>query len=86
MNLRQKLVLLVGGLCALVVGLYPPWVHTFGSQRSGTRYSPLWRPLGPHDRLYGLQIDWNRLGLELLLLALVTGGLVVLFDGRDESV
>ena len=79
MNNLQLKVILGGAAIALAAILYPPWKYTF--QNTGISqvtkpagYEFLFTPPSPErtNYRYGVEIDYGRLGIELLGVSLLT--------------
>lgn len=94
--MRKNLALWLGILVIVGMGIYPPWKMTFSvSQSDGSMktvrpfgYAPLWQPPSqPGEKewaYWGRSIDYNRLGLQWGLVALVTAGLMYTLPRRSE--
>lgn len=89
MNTKQRGVLLIGALLFVALALFPPW-HTIGTANVYSNYTLPNRSeyLGyafftrpPED---GASIEFSRLAIEWLCLAVVTGTLIVLLKKRSE--
>jgi hypothetical protein len=82
---RLQLACAYGGVCAVVLtGLYPPWVQTFyrARMKRPAGYSLLFTP--PQVSGGGVEIDWSRLLLQWILIAVVFGAVVWVL-GRKKS-
>jgi hypothetical protein len=75
MNQRQKRCLWVGITVFVLMGLFPPWVVNKGGF-SGHGYTFLFTKGGAH-------IDTNLLAIQWVLVAVVTGGLMLTFHGKE---
>jgi hypothetical protein len=87
MNKSQKLVLLMSGFVAVVVGLVPPWSHTVHYQTidraNPAGYALIVNPPQPEyeDLRSGVRLDTNRLVIQWIVVAIATAiGVVVLHD------
>ena len=86
MNRRQKISLWVGITVFVLMGLFPPWYRTT-RVRAGVRttttyydnYSLLWHP--PR----GGKLDTHRLYVQWIIVAVVTGGLMLTFHGSKAT-
>jgi len=84
MNRKQKICLWVGIALIVVMGLFPPWVCEY--YRDGAK-SFVIRP-GPYSLIvsppeYGKFVDLYRLGIQYLVVAVVTAGLIITL--RDKK-
>jgi hypothetical protein len=90
-NLQLKVIYL-GLAIAVVMGLFPPWNHTFISPKGGygqaekaAGYHLIFYPPPPeYDApMYGVRIDFARLLIQWTIVSLIAGGLVLfLRDGK----
>ena len=88
-NREQLIVLWVGIALLSLIGLYPPWMYTLHMKSEGSTlqmqraagYHPLFEPPEPaspdSSNLYidGVRLDFPRIGVQIIIVALVTGGL-----------
>ena len=82
---RLQLTCIGGAICAVVLtGLYPPWMQTFYRARMTrpTGYSLLFTPA--HVSGGGVEVDWSRLLLQWILIAVVFGAIVWVL-GRKKN-
>ena len=85
MNKKQKIVLWVGIITAVIMGIYPPWVY---ESRSGkTVPGPYGHIANPPPESYKTArfIDLYRLGVQWIMVAGVTGGLLVTLKGKRKE-
>jgi len=85
MNLIQKLILLLGIGAIVLMGIYPPWIVELSTgQHSAARYALITKPASLTT------IDAKRLVVQWAMIAIVTGGLLVIFKdskkGREMKV
>ena len=89
MNWKQKLVLMLGIAIFVIMGIYPPWVLRFGSnaypQTAVGPYAPITEYTEFSDRNRGTYlkyIDLYRLGVQWIMVVVVTGGLIVVLKDK----
>lgn len=96
MNAKQKIILWLGIAVIVAMGLCPPWVRpvhspSFGAVRQDLGYSPIWQPAIQkrvlREETYSLHgsIDFQRLGVQWAVVAVITGGLVAIFAGKKKD-
>ncbi len=83
MNDRQRKNLWLGVLAMVMMGIYPPWKE-FGAVEKPSVFAPINQPPALSAGATRLDIDFSRLGIEFLLAAAVTAGLVVTAGGRPD--
>lgn len=83
MNDRQRKNLWLGVLAMVMIGIYPPWKE-FGAVEKPSVFAPINQPPALSAGATRLDIDFSRLGIEFLLAAAVTAGLVVTAGGRPD--
>lgn len=83
MNDKQRKNLWLGVMAMVMIGIYPPWKE-FGAVEKPTGFAPINQPPAMSAGATRLDIDFSRLGIELLLAAAVTAGLVVTAGGRPD--
>ena len=83
MNDRQRKNIWLGVLAMVMIGIYPPWKE-FGAVEKPSVFAPINQPPSLSAGATRLDIDFSRLGIELLLAAAVTAGLVVTAGGRPD--
>ena len=83
MNDRQRKNLWLGVLAMVMIGIYPPWKE-FGAVEKPSVFAPINQPPALSAGATRLDIDFSRLGIEFLLAAAVTAGLVVTACGRPD--
>jgi hypothetical protein len=83
MNDRQRKNLWLGVLAMVMIGIYPPWKE-FGAAEKPSVFAPINQPPALSAGATRLDIDFSRLGIEFLLAAAVTAGLVVTAGGRPD--
>lgn len=80
MNKRQIIALWLGLIAFVLMGLYPPWISAEGLYRADHRYAFILNP-PVYEQIRGLKliplIDIPRLAVQWILVAVVTGGLIV---------
>jgi hypothetical protein len=81
MNDKQRKNLWLGVMAMVMIGIYPPWKE-FGAVEKPTGFAPINQPPAMSAGATRLDIDFSRLGIELLLAAAVTAGLVATAGGR----
>lgn len=92
MNKKQKVALWVGIAAAVIMGLYPPWNYDhpkLGSKSIGysSIFTPAQKQVTEYNDTYtetANAIDATRLIIEWVLVAIVTGGLIVTLSGGKE--
>ncbi len=75
---KQKFALMLGLAAICVIGVYPPW-RLYGEQNKPLGFAPIFTP--PVAELVGagkVDLDFSRLTLELVLAAILTGGLMII--------
>jgi hypothetical protein len=89
MNKNQKKVIIVGLVLIVLMGLFPPWIHTFNVkavniERAGN-YGFMFSPPPPernlsflNEKLWGVRLDVSRLLIQWILVVVIVCGLVVL--------
>lgn len=83
MNDKQRKNLWLGVMAMVMIGIYPPWKE-FGAVEKPSSFAPINQPPTLSPGATRLDIDFSRLGIELLLAAAVTAGLVVTAGGRPD--
>lgn len=83
MNDKQRKNLWLGVMAMVMIGIYPPWKE-FGAVEKPTGFAPINQPPAMSAGATRLDIDFSRLGIELLLAAAVTAGLVATAGGRPD--
>jgi len=83
MNDKQRKNLWLGVMAMVMIGIYPPWKE-FGAVEKPTGFAPINQPPAMSTGATRLDIDFSRLGIELLLAAAVTAGLVATAGGRPD--
>ena len=94
MNQKQRIVIWIGMLAVVVAVLYLPWNDTYSRssapmtiKNAGYHFVTA-APTPAHDNTQGgVVVDWGRVLLELVAIAVVTGGLFVTLtgSGRQEA-
>ncbi len=88
MNRTARILLIVGLTAIGLSGLFPPWASTYhGSSMKSTSpggRSLLFFPPPSRSRYEGRRIDYGRLGLEWVVIGVLTGVGCLAF-GRPES-
>lgn len=84
LNDRQKKNLWLGIFALLVIGMCPPWKE-FGRQEKALGFVPIWQPPQPAADASRVDIDFSRLGVEMVLAVCITGGLVASAAGRPQG-
>lgn len=82
---RQKFNFMLGLIALCVIGSYPPW-RLYGEQSRPLGFAPIFDP--PTAALVPgvpgkIDIDFSRLGLEVLMATLLTGGLLIIGGGNS---
>lgn len=70
-------------MAMVMIGIYPPWKE-FGAVEKPSVFAPINQPPALSAGATRLDIDFSRLGIELLLAAAVTAGLIVTAAGRPD--
>jgi hypothetical protein len=70
-------------MAMVMIGIYPPWKE-FGAVEKPSVFAPINQPPALSAGATRLDIDFSRLGIELLLAAAVTAGLIVTAGGRPD--
>ena len=83
MNDKQRKNLWLGVMAMVMIGIYPPWKE-FGAVEKPSVFAPINQPPALSAGATRLDIDFSRLGIELLLAAAVTAGLIVTAGGRPD--
>lgn len=83
MNDKQRKNLWLGVMAMVMIGIYPPWKE-FGAVEKPSVFAPINQPPALSAGATRLDIDFSRLGIELLLAAAVTAGLIVTAAGRPD--
>ncbi len=85
----QKIIMWFGILVIILMGLLPPWKKTFSYQGSYSEkpagYYFITYPPEAKIKVEGYKIDITRLGLQLIMVSLVTGGLIVTFGRKKRK-
>lgn len=88
MNKNQKKVIIAGLVVIVLMGLFPPWIHTITDnplkiERAGN-YGFLLSPPPPgrnfpflNENIWGVRLDVSRLLIQWILVVVIVGGLVV---------
>ncbi len=88
MNKNQKKVIMAGLVVIVLMGLFPPWVHTVNVktikiERAGN-YGFMFSPPPPepnlpflNEKLWGVRLDVSRLLIQWILVVVIVCGLVV---------
>ena len=87
MNSRQKTALWIGIIIIVIMGIYPPWEYTFGKEYVPKitlpgGYWPIYGPPKPEGA--GTEIDFSRLLIQWIMVALVTGGTIVTLKDKKS--
>jgi len=96
MNRKQKIILWVGIGLIVAMGLFPPWIipvrsTPFGTIRRDLGYSPIWEPatakrvIDQKTYSYHGSIDFQRLCVQWVIVAVLTGGLVAICASRKKN-
>ena len=83
---RQKFNFMLGLIALCVIGSYPPW-RLYGEQSTPLGFAPIFDP--PTAALAPgvpgkIDIDFSRLGLEILMATMLTGGLLIIGGGKSN--
>jgi hypothetical protein len=84
LNDRQRKNLWLGVIALLVIGICPPWKE-FGRQERPLGFAPIYSPPTPAADASRVDVDFSRLGIEMLLACVVTGALLASAGGRPEG-
>lgn len=101
MNRKQIIVLWIGIAVIVVMGIYPPWTmkSVYANQLKGSDtdtirslmkfvnevYYPIWpRPLKNNYLLF-MEIDICKLVVQWIMVATITGGLLVTFKDKKKD-
>jgi hypothetical protein len=84
LNDRQRKNLWLGVIALLVIGICPPWKE-FGRQEKPLGFAPIYSPPTPAADASRVDVDFSRLGIEMLLACAVTGALLASAGGRPEG-
>ena len=86
MNRKQVICLWIGIIVIVLLGLYPPWMIIIESQvRGDSGFIGKGRHFMLHQYNKQWQIDTSRLGVQWIIVAVITGGLVVTFSGKKDK-
>ena len=92
MNRKQKICLWIGIAVIVAMGIYPPWIKPIGDGCYVTpkpKYSFILTPSGGEHTQAGCylgRVDTSQLFAQWLVVAVVTGGLIVtLADKKSKS-
>jgi hypothetical protein len=93
MNLKQKICLWIGIGLIVLMGFYPPWVLPYNvkgvKNRINAGYKPILKPpireTKDGEFKFGTSIDFSRLGVQWVLVAIVTGGLLITFKDKKQK-
>jgi len=91
MNRKPKICLWIGIAVIVAMGIYPPWLYTFTAQgvnsRENAGYNCILTPPQPKEDIapYGIILDIPRLCLQWVIIAIVTGGLIVTFKDKKTK-
>ena len=79
MNKKQKLVLLLAVMVALLMGMLPPWEVRDSKPAGGfpIEYAPITSPPNRWRGIYMLKVDLSRFAVQSTTLLFVTTGLVL---------
>jgi hypothetical protein len=80
MNNKQRILIGIAVCLLILTGLFPPWRTISSKGNRPGPYSRLWEP--PSDNF---EIDTTRLGIEWILIALVSGALLGLFRKKHRE-
>ena len=87
MNKKQKIVLWIGIAVIVIMGIFPPWVisgYSTGRPIAGS-YSLITSP-PKMGEAYAKSIDLYRLGVQWVIVGVITGGLIYTFkDQKDKK-
>jgi len=92
LNALQRKILLVGIAVIVLMGICPPWKHTFKYKSINSEepagyglivYPPSAEGYGPAG--YGIKIDFSRLLIQWAVTAAVTGGGVLLTAKQKDA-
>lgn len=84
---RQKFGLMLGLAAICVIGFYPPW-RLYGSQSVPLGFAPIFEPptVALTNGVPGkIDIDFSRLGLEILMASALTSGLIIIGGGASAN-
>lgn len=85
---RQKFGLMLGLMAICAIGIFPPW-RLYGPQGLPLGFAPIFAP--PLSTPVGappggkIDLDFSRLGLEVLMASLLTGGLLIMGAGSSAA-
>ena len=86
MNSKQKKVLWIGIVIVVLMGLFPPWTDTLEGFRTEPRgYVIIFKPPYSRGGAWGVQIDFQRLILQWLIVGFVIGGLLITSKNRKSE-
>jgi hypothetical protein len=86
MNRIQKNILVIGIIVIVLMGIYPPWTFTgyilstgLATPENAGDYALITKPPG------NCKIDLGRLGVQWAVVAIATGGLLVIFKDSKNT-
>lgn len=88
MRLRQVVVMWLGIIVVVVMGLFPPWRVNAVDFSVSEGYGFIWHPpeyRSPDGYRSGMQIDLTRLVVQWVMVASVTGGMILTLCGKPKS-
>lgn len=92
MNTKQKIALWLGIVAFVLMGLFPPW--NYPGSVLGVKiqidkgYKAIFAPptgKGEEGKMFGASIDINRLCVQWAMIAVITGGLLITFSGKQKA-
>ena len=86
MNKKQKICLWMGIIVIVLSGIYPHWMITIESPARGeSGFIGKGRHFLLHQYNKQWQIDTSRLSVQWIIVAVITGGLVVTFADKTNA-
>lgn len=90
LNLKQKIVIIVGIVAIVIMGMFPPWIYTYKDKSTYSMgpagYSFIAIP--PKSRLYsgyGVKLDIPRIVVQWVAVFVSTGLVVFLLWGKKNK-
>jgi hypothetical protein len=85
MNNKQKIILWLGIIVFVAAGFYPPWYVKAGAAPEDLGYRVLFSPPIVSLPNYTGRVDFDRLGMEWAIIAVITGTLLLVYASGKEK-
>ncbi len=91
MNRKQKICLWLGIVAIVIIGIFSPWLYTTTgnglNSKKNAGYSCILFPPPPKGvgLRYGISLDVSRLCVQWVIVAVVTGGLIVTLKDKKQK-